>query len=288
MPDLKTLKIVHVTRAPVGGIFRHILDVAQRPSRARPPRRHRLRQHDRRRARRRGARRPRAAAQARRVAGCRSSANSSPTDLVGFMQVSRHLARAQSRRAARPRRQGRRLRPADVGAAPRSASTRRTAARCTTAAHAPRHGLWRARALPDAAHRAVPVRERVCPQRLPGHGRRAARHRARRAERHQRGRDGAGRAQRRRRRSSQRRRIPPHQGHRRADRRRGRTAPGRPARSASPSPATARKARRCAPRWRGLGSTTASASSATRRRGRPSRTAGCWWCRRARTPCPMS
>ena len=31
---------------------------------------------------------------------------------------------------------------------------------------------------------------------------------------------------------------------------------------------------------------TASASSATRRRGRPSRTAGCWWCRRAPTPCP--
>jgi hypothetical protein len=28
MPDLKSLKIVHVTRAPVGGIFRHILDVA--------------------------------------------------------------------------------------------------------------------------------------------------------------------------------------------------------------------------------------------------------------------
>jgi len=28
MPDLKSLKIVHVTRTPVGGIFRHILDVA--------------------------------------------------------------------------------------------------------------------------------------------------------------------------------------------------------------------------------------------------------------------
>jgi glycosyltransferase involved in cell wall biosynthesis len=28
MPDPKTLRIVHVTRAPVGGIFRHILDVA--------------------------------------------------------------------------------------------------------------------------------------------------------------------------------------------------------------------------------------------------------------------
>jgi glycosyltransferase involved in cell wall biosynthesis len=28
MPDLKTLKIVHVTRTPVGGIFRHILDLA--------------------------------------------------------------------------------------------------------------------------------------------------------------------------------------------------------------------------------------------------------------------
>ena len=28
MPDLKTLRIVHVTRTPVGGIFRHILDVA--------------------------------------------------------------------------------------------------------------------------------------------------------------------------------------------------------------------------------------------------------------------
>ena len=28
MPDLKPLKIVHVTRTPVGGIFRHILDVA--------------------------------------------------------------------------------------------------------------------------------------------------------------------------------------------------------------------------------------------------------------------
>jgi len=28
MPDLKSLKIVHVTRAPVGGIFRHVLDVA--------------------------------------------------------------------------------------------------------------------------------------------------------------------------------------------------------------------------------------------------------------------
>jgi glycosyltransferase involved in cell wall biosynthesis len=28
MPDPKTLKIVHVTRTPVGGIFRHILDVA--------------------------------------------------------------------------------------------------------------------------------------------------------------------------------------------------------------------------------------------------------------------
>ncbi|MEA2980801.1 MAG: hypothetical protein QOF09_2624 [Alphaproteobacteria bacterium] len=28
MPDLKALRIVHVTRTPVGGIFRHILDVA--------------------------------------------------------------------------------------------------------------------------------------------------------------------------------------------------------------------------------------------------------------------
>src|ERR1043165_629628 len=28
MPDPKSLKIVHVTRTPVGGIFRHILDVA--------------------------------------------------------------------------------------------------------------------------------------------------------------------------------------------------------------------------------------------------------------------
>lgn len=28
MPDLNALKIVHVTRAPVGGIFRHVLDVA--------------------------------------------------------------------------------------------------------------------------------------------------------------------------------------------------------------------------------------------------------------------
>ena len=28
MPDLQSLKIVHVTRTPVGGIFRHILDVA--------------------------------------------------------------------------------------------------------------------------------------------------------------------------------------------------------------------------------------------------------------------
>ena len=28
MPDLQRLRIVHVTRTPVGGIFRHILDVA--------------------------------------------------------------------------------------------------------------------------------------------------------------------------------------------------------------------------------------------------------------------
>ena len=49
----------------------------------------------------------------------------------------------------------------------------------------------------------------------------------------------------------QRRRIPPHQGHRRADRRRGRAAPIGPARERSPSPATARKARRSATRWPG-------------------------------------
>jgi hypothetical protein len=29
MPDLNSLRIVHVTRTPVGGIFRHILDLAR-------------------------------------------------------------------------------------------------------------------------------------------------------------------------------------------------------------------------------------------------------------------
>ena len=126
-----TLKIVHVTRTPVGGIFRHILDVA----RGQAARGHHV-----------GIVCDSTTGGARAEAALAAIAPQmklgvsrfampreiGPGDVTGFRAVSRHLDFAQSRRAARPRRQGRRLRAADAGAAARSASTRRTAARCTT------------------------------------------------------------------------------------------------------------------------------------------------------------
>ena len=60
-----SLKILHILRAPLGGLFRHVVDVALRPIRARPPRRPHRRCNDRRRARRCGSCRASSASRAR-------------------------------------------------------------------------------------------------------------------------------------------------------------------------------------------------------------------------------
>ena len=132
MPDLKPLRIVHVTRTPVGGIFRHILDVAcgqaarghasassatARPAAHAPTQR--LPAH-------------RAADEARRRA-VRHAARARPADLMGFVQVSRHLAALKPDVLHGHGAKGGafvRLMPARAA---RSGSTRRMAARCITA-----------------------------------------------------------------------------------------------------------------------------------------------------------
>jgi hypothetical protein len=229
MPDLKSLKIVHVTRTPVGGIFRHILDVASGQA---------ARGHhvgivcD---STTGGARAEAALAAIAPqmklgIARFAMQRELGPADLMGFVQVSRHRA------ALHP----------DVlhghgakGGAFVRLSPARSAIRVYTphggSLHYGRHTLrgmvyGTIERFLSRPHRAVPVRKRVRPQRLRGDRRPAARRRARGVQRHQHRRDGAGPAESRRCRHRQRRRIPAHQRHRRAARRRGRAAPVRAAR----------------------------------------------------------
>ena len=131
-PD-QPLRILHAVRAPVGGIFRHILDLAN----GQADRGHQVgiiadsltggERAD------SGAeqRSPRASSSA--CIASPSAANRGPTDLLVWLRFARLIRRAEARCAAWPRRQGRRLRPAEgaLQTTP-SASTRRMAARCTT------------------------------------------------------------------------------------------------------------------------------------------------------------
>ena len=108
-PD-RPLRILHAVRAPVGGIFRHILDLANGQAdrghevgiiadsltggeRAEP-----------------GAGRDRAAAEARRSSH-RHPPRAVADRSAGVGALHAHDPAAEARRAARPRRQGRRLRP---------------------------------------------------------------------------------------------------------------------------------------------------------------------------------
>ena len=124
------LRILHATRAPVGGIFRHILDLAN----GQAERGHHvgiiadsLTGGERADA---GAGGNRAASQARRSPHCHSP-RAAPDRRAGMGALPAPDPAAEAGRPARPRRQGRRLHPAARPAQRiRSASTRRMAARC--------------------------------------------------------------------------------------------------------------------------------------------------------------
>ena len=125
------LRILHAVRAPVGGIFRHILDLAN----GQADRGHHVGiLAD---SLTGGERADKALAEiAPRlklgVHRLRDPSRTVADDFLVWLRLRRLIAAAQARRAARPRRQGRRLRPhaAALQRQP-SASTRRMAARCT-------------------------------------------------------------------------------------------------------------------------------------------------------------
>ena len=134
--------IVHVARSPVGGIFRHIADLATAQHAAGHRRRADLRFRQRRRAGGRADRR------ARRRSWRSASARlpMAPLDRPGRPSGDAFACRAQlathaPRRRACARREGRRLRPARrrsssaARAAASPPSTRRMAAACTTTRH---------------------------------------------------------------------------------------------------------------------------------------------------------
>ena len=102
-----SLKILHILRAPLGGLFRHVVDVAQ----GQAERGHRVGlivdSTDRRRAgRRRRSPRSRRACARHRARG-RSRANSVRATVCALRRISRRIGALDARRAARPRRQGR-------------------------------------------------------------------------------------------------------------------------------------------------------------------------------------
>ena len=104
--DGQPLRILHATRAPVGGIFRHILDLANGQADQRPSRRHHRRQPHRRRARRAGAGGNRAPPQARRSSR-RHPPRAVPQRRPGMGAFPAPGPEPETGRAARPWRQGR-------------------------------------------------------------------------------------------------------------------------------------------------------------------------------------
>ena len=155
----------------------------QRPGRARPSCRHHRGQPHRRRARRGGAGGNRPAPQIRRstrsdpprTPGCRPH---------GLGQSGARDPAAQSRRVARPRRQGRRL--CAVAAAFKPHHSRLYAAwrfAALPAGHLEGRVLQPARARADEQHGPVPVRKRVRPRHLSTHRRHAKRPGALRVQR---------------------------------------------------------------------------------------------------------
>ena len=175
MTERRPLKILHVLRAPVGGLFRHVLDLA----RGQAARGHQV-----------GvvAARPsgeRADAQARRARppdsrsaspGSRCSARSGSAMSAAVRHVSAAIAQARrtsctatAPRAA-PMRGWRRQRPRIRVYTPHGGSLH------YRPRHAAGHGLRDGRAAADAPHRPVPVREPLRPRHLSGHrsARRAA------------------------------------------------------------------------------------------------------------------
>ncbi len=155
----------------------------QRPGRPRSRGRHHRRQLDRRRARQSGACRDRAAYEAR-CPSRRDPPRAAADRSAGVGPFRAHDPAAETRRAARPRRQGRRLHP--------SAQTRRPhdsrlhAARRIAALQArlrERPDLWPDRARADEQHRPVPVRKRVRPRHLSTHDRHSQRPGALRVQR---------------------------------------------------------------------------------------------------------
>ena len=107
-PPDRPLKIIHVMRAAVGGLVPPRARSRARTGRARPSGRHHRRLDHRRGARRRGARGA-GAATALGLTRIPMSRNLAWSDLEAVADVCPARARQQRRRAARPRRQGRRL-----------------------------------------------------------------------------------------------------------------------------------------------------------------------------------
>ena len=171
MTDARSpLRILHAVRAPVGGIFRHILDLAN----GQADRGHQVGiiadslTGGERAAAALAEIAPRLKLGVHRIAIRREP---HPTDVAGLGAIHAPDPPAEARRAARPRRQGRRLRPHDAA---RPTRPIRVYTPHGGSLHYPLDTLQGRRSTPararaDEPHRPVPVRKRVRPRHLSAH-----------------------------------------------------------------------------------------------------------------------